>query len=230
MSAFFGLDATKEFCAFYSVSFPQGITDDDAHTLWNIWQTRCRKEHNLKSFIWVSERQKNNTLHFHLLTNTRMPIKDVNGYMRTSLLPYCHLYGWNVDKIRKYNGVDVDNVWLPKRRKGVAASRRRPRADARAHLGKYLTKYVSKNKSTFTRLAWHQSRDISALFTAQNFDVSEKTDLLTFFNSTKENWKKFEYPFVSVYIHPTICDLTNYLQLEELNNNVWRILNEKNPP
>ena len=81
INAFFNLRATREFCAFYTITFPAGISDDDAYRLFNIWQTRCRKAFGLSSFLWVAERQKNGTLHFHLLTNSRMPIKEVNGFM-----------------------------------------------------------------------------------------------------------------------------------------------------
>ena len=130
ITAFFNLKATRDFCAFYSISFPQGISDDDAYRIFNIWQTRCRQTYSLSSFLWVAERQKNGTIHFHLLTNTRMPVKEVNGFARTALIPYSHLYNWDVEKVSRYNGVDVDNVWYPKRRTPSQSSQRRTRDDA----------------------------------------------------------------------------------------------------
>ena len=54
---FFSLNASKKFCAFYSISFPIEITDDVAYQVLNTWLTRCRKESNLKSYLWVAERQ-----------------------------------------------------------------------------------------------------------------------------------------------------------------------------
>jgi len=222
MRAFFNLQATKEFCAFYSISFPFGISDDDAYTLFNIWQTRCRQTYGLKSFIWVSERQKNGTIHFHLLTNTRMPIKAVNSFMRTSLRPYYHKYGWELREDKPYNGVDVDNVWYPKIRPGKPPKKRRTRNDAASHLSLYITKYVSKNNETFSRLAWHQSRDIAALFTCQNYDIDECTQLLSYFHATKDNWKKYDSEYVTVYLHPSVYDLTPYIQLREVNETVYR--------
>ena len=224
MNAFFNLQATREFCAFYTITFPSGITDDDAYKLYNLWLTRCRKLYSLKSYIWVSERQKNGTLHFHLLTNTRMPVKEVNNFMRVSLRPYAYQYGWDIFKIDKYNGIDVDNVWFPKRRNPSQSTQRRTRDDAARHLGKYVTKYVSKNNETFSRLAWHESHDIAALFTAQNYDLSEITPLLTYFHDTKKFWKKYSGEFVSIYLHPNTYNLTPYTDLARVNETVYRAL------
>ena len=151
-----------------------------------------------------------------------MPIAAVNGFARTALIPYAHIYGWNVGKLSRYNGIDVDNVWHPKQRKQGQASRRRSRSDAAQHVGKYITKYVSKNNSTFSHLAWHQSRDIAALFTAQNFDADECDPLLSYFHATKNSWKKIETEFVTIYMHPNCYDLTPWLQLQEVNENVYR--------
>jgi len=150
-----------------------------------------------------------------------MPIKAVCTFMRTALLPYYHKYGWDVTKSNKYNGIDVDNVWYPKRRKSSHSTQRRTRDDAARYLGRYITKYVSKNNETFSRLAWHQSRDISALFTAQNYDISEVTPLLSYFNATKNIWKKFSSEFVSVYLHPTVYNLTCYTDLVAINEAVY---------
>jgi hypothetical protein len=228
MRAFFNLQATREFCAFYSISFPAGITDDDAYRLFNTWQTRCRQSYGLHSFIWVAERQKNGTVHFHLLTNTRMPIRAVNAFMATSLEPLRHRYGWDEQKGKGYNGVDVDNLWYPKTRKGHPPPQRRTRENAARRLSHYVTKYVSKGDARFSHLAWHQSRDIAALFTCQNFDTDECDVLLSYFHSTKNNWKKFDSEFVTVYVHPTCYDLTPWLQLKKLNEHVYSTFHPPN--
>jgi hypothetical protein len=222
MSAFFNLQATREFCAFYTVTFPAGISDDDAYKLYNIWQTRCRKMFTLSSFVWVAERQKNGTIHFHLLTNTKMPIRAVNGYMRESLKKYAHIYGWEMAVIERYNGIDVDNVWYPKKRSASGGRHRRTRNDAAQHLGKYITKYVSKNNEIFSRLAWHESRDVSALFTAQNYDRDESTPLIDYFRATYKNWKLFESEHVNIYLHPTVYDFNDWLDLRAINEVVYK--------
>jgi hypothetical protein len=38
----------------------------------------------LSTYLWVAERQKNNTIHFHLLTNDFMEIRIVNEFMANS--------------------------------------------------------------------------------------------------------------------------------------------------
>jgi hypothetical protein len=149
------LEKSKKFLAFYSISFPAGLPDENAYRIFNTWLTRCRKDANLNTYLWVAERQKNGTIHFHLLTNDFMPIRQVNGFMAKCL---------NSEKkkrvdmlkdidLKKYNGVDVKKVG--KNKNGIIS---------------YLSKYVTKNEVEFYRLPWHCSRDVSRLFTSINYD------------------------------------------------------------
>jgi len=78
MFALMNLKCSRRFIAFYSVSFPEGTTDDQAFECWNLWLTRLRKTYNLLNYIWVTERQKNGTIHYHMLTNNYMPILQIN--------------------------------------------------------------------------------------------------------------------------------------------------------
>jgi len=156
--AFSRLEKSKKFLAFYSISFPQELPDEIAYKIFNTWLTRCRKECGLESYLWVAERQKNSTIHFHLLTNDFMPIKRVNSFM-ASCLASEKKKGLNALKsveTEKYNGVDVKKV--DKDRKSLIG---------------YLTKYITKNEIEFTHLPWHCSRDVSVLFTTINFDEAE---------------------------------------------------------
>ena len=142
---FFSLNASKKFCAFYTVTFPLGIDDDLAYQLLNTWLTRCRRDAGLKSYLWVAERQKNNTLHFHLITNNYMQIGKVNDFMKASL-QHAHGKGklnCRQNIINKYNGIDVDNIHYPKKRKGKPEKLNRNQAQRK--LSMYLTKYISKN-------------------------------------------------------------------------------------
>jgi hypothetical protein len=153
------LEKSKKFLAFYSISFPIGLPDENAYKIFNTWLTRCRKGANLNTYLWVAERQKNETIHFHLLTNDFMPIKQVNGYMAKCLLSE-KKKGVEVLKdidLEKYNGVDVKKVG--KNKNGIIS---------------YLAKYVTKNEVEFYRLPWHCSRDVSRLFTSINYDEVEE--------------------------------------------------------
>ena len=121
---FFSLNASKKFCAFYSISFPIEITDVVGYQVFNTWLTRCRKELGLKSYLWVAERQKNATLHFHLITNNFMHIRKANEFMRQCLRTQFDNGNLNckLKVIEKYNGVDVDNLYHSKRKKNNNAS------------------------------------------------------------------------------------------------------------
>jgi hypothetical protein len=162
-TAFSRLEKSKKFLAFYSISFPQGLPDENSYRIFNTWLTRCRKNCTLKSYIWVAERQKNETIHFHLLTNDFMPIKQVNDYMAKCLLTQKKkgLEMLSNVETEKYNGVDVKNVGLDK--KGII---------------NYLAKYVTKNEVEFYHLPWHCSRDISRLFTSINFNDSDENNFI----------------------------------------------------
>jgi hypothetical protein len=153
--AFSRLDKSKKFLAFYSISFPKGLPDENAYKIFNTWLTRCRKNSSLKSYLWVAERQKNQTVHFHLLTNDFMRINQVNSFMGKCLTTE-KKKGLEVLKdidVEKYNGVDVKKIG--KSKNGLIS---------------YLTKYITKNDIEFYHLPWHCSRDVSRLFTSINFE------------------------------------------------------------
>lgn len=153
------LEKSKKFLAFYSISFPAGLPDENAYKIFNTWLTRCRKDAKLNTYLWVAERQKNGTIHFHLLTNDFMPIRQVNGFMAKCLNSE-KKKGVDILKnvdIEKYNGVDAKKVG--KNKNGII---------------NYLAKYVTKNEVEFYRLPWHCSRDVSRLFISINYDEAEE--------------------------------------------------------
>ena len=172
-NAFSRLEKSKKFLAFYSISFPCGLSDKTAYKISNTWLTRCRKDCGLKSYIRIAERQKNGTIHFHLLTNDYMPIKKVNGFMASCLASE---KSKNIEvlkeiNIKKYNGVDVRKV----------------DRDRKSLIG-YLTKYITKNEIEFNHYTWHCSRDISRLFTTINFD---RTEIDKYFDQIPESAEKY---------------------------------------
>lgn len=156
-SAFFGLKQSRTFMAFYSISFPQNFPDDYAYKCLNTVLTRLRDKCRLKSYQRFSERQKNGTIHFHMVTNNYMPVRTFNYFMAKAIDNQIRSkknqgkINVNFD-ITTYNGVDVRHV-----------------NNNRKALNSYLTKYVSKNDELFDRLPYHSSRDISELFTAETF-------------------------------------------------------------
>lgn len=157
--AFSRLKKSHKFFAFYTITFPSGLSDQSCYKYFNLWLTRCRKTAGLNSYLWVAERQKNSTIHFHLLTNDYMEIKSVNGYMSKALTNGKKKLDQEVLKTvdtEKYNGIDVKKV-----------------GNGREKLVGYLTKYITKNNIEFYRLPWHCSRDVSRLFTSVNFEYED---------------------------------------------------------
>lgn len=218
---FFALNASKKFCAFYSISFPLNINDDLAYQIFNTWLTRCRKDLGLKSYIWVAERQKNGTLHFHLLTNNFMPIKYANEYMRTALLTQYEKGNleYSLYKLKKYNGVDVDNLYKSKRHKNK--NNRVSKQEAQKKLSAYLTKYVSKNDTSSSRLPWHCSRDISALFIKINYvDVSEN-EIFQLIYDNPEAVSTYKEDFFTMHYFKFIPEEKYFSDLVEANNLIY---------
>lgn len=163
---------------FWTVTFPEHTTDDIAYQAFNTWLTSLRKYKMLRDYLWIAERQDGkrndyqratNTIHFHIAIPHKMPVKKANAMMGGTLktLSRQGKIAFTVDQCRKYNGVDIAKDRKTRRVINFALQKKR-----RA-LGNYLTKYITKNDGTFTRLAWHNSRGFSCLFTAITFTWQE---------------------------------------------------------
>lgn len=178
MFALFNLKRSRRFIAFYSVSFPLGCSDDSAFEIWNYWLTACRKRFGLEHYIWVTERQKNNTIHFHMLTNNWLPVQQVNRAMAIIINNAVArgLLSWGNSSLDRYNGVDVDAVYNSKRHKKTGKNL--SQAQQRDWISKYITKYVTKNEAKFKHLCWHCSRSLSALFTSTIVKLSESFQIV----------------------------------------------------
>ena len=160
-------DVRKELY-FFTVTFPEGISDDAAFIFYNTWLTKLRTLRLIKNYVWVSERQQNGTIHFHIAIPHKMPVFKANREMRVVLINASRkkLIADSVNFLMKYNGVHIS-----KSKKGrvvnFAVSKKKK------SLVRYLTKYVTKNNTKFKHLAWHNSRDFSSLFTGISFSIKE---------------------------------------------------------
>jgi len=147
--AYSQLQASKKFLAFYSISFPDGMSDKDIKKIHNTVLTRIRKLRSNFTYIWIAEKQKNGTLHFHMITNSYFNIRIINRYYSRAIDNQINksYRGLKFD-IDRYNGVDVVRV---RNHNTIAA---------------YVTKYVTKNDTEIVGLNWNCSKDVSALFTS----------------------------------------------------------------
>lgn len=194
---------------FWTVTFPLFTTDDTAYILLNKWLTRLRKEGMLREYLWIAERQENNTIHFHIVINNRMDVKKSNRFMRAAIM-YSIDKGeikWTRDQAKNYNGVDICKDRKTRRVTNFA------KQNKQKALANYLTKYCTKNDSTFSHLAWHSSRGYSNLVIAVRFTESEfqRSNTINLLNT--ENPLQTEYYLHYRWKGLPPKDLMVYLQL-----------------
>ncbi|MCB4235257.1 hypothetical protein LDL59_09590 [Kaistella anthropi] len=223
---FFSLNASRKFCAFYTITFPQGTTDEICYKTFNTLLTRCRKEIGLKSYLWVAERQKNNTLHFHMITNNYMPVRIVNDFMKECLRTQYNrgLINCKIKTIDSYNGVDVDNLYNSKKNRN--SKERLSKEDSQRKLSYYLTKYISKNNTLSERLPWHCSRDISALFISINYSEHNQPEIVQLIADNPEAVISYYDEYFTLSFYKFQPDENYFRDLIEVNNQIFEFMNK----
>jgi hypothetical protein len=188
MFALFNLKCSRKFMAFYSVSFPTGTTDNQAFECLNYWLTKLRKSFDLQNYIWVTERQKNGTIHYHMLTNNYMPILQINRAMAIIIDNKVleNKMSWGGSSRDRYNGVDVDSIFNSKRHKKTGKMLNP--SEVRNWLVKYITKYVTKNTEKFEHLCWHCSRSVSILFLSTLYIIHEARKVTDFLPRLRDKY------------------------------------------
>lgn len=172
--------STEKKLYFWTITFPPKTSDNTAFILFNKWLTRCRKELNLKSYIWVTERQEGDrlndsskkathTIHFHIAFHQRICVQKANRFMRACIFTSIDNgeIEYNRTAAKNYNGVDIAKDRKTKRVINFA------KRNKQKSLVNYITKYVTKNNGQFTHLAWHSSRDYSNLITSIRITLEE---------------------------------------------------------
>lgn len=237
MSALCRLENANRFIAFYSISFPVSAPDDVLYSIFNKWLTNCRKRYNLKTYLWVAERQKNETLHFHLITTDKMNVQEINKAMASSIDNEVKKgrLSWGNSSKSKYNGVDVDSPQQPKRRQNETRKQYRERLSKRSKVDKkqiikwitgYLTKYITKNDIEFNRLPWHCSRDVSALFTSVIISDEHISMYVKYLPDTAESYKRFVKENVTIDIFLFDAPDVLFQVLDGANNMIYEHLND----
>lgn len=186
---------------FFTITFQDSTPDGTCYRVLNTWLTILRQKKLLRSYLWVAERQKNGTIHFHMAVPHYMNAPKVNRIMKNCLLDLKNkgdLVNWAREKIVKYNGVDIAKNRETKRPVNFAAGGKEKA------LANYLTKYITKNDTTMDHLAWHCSRDWSALILGMTFTREEvgrfitgrmlETDTLETQYCEFYRWAKFRPP------------------------------------
>lgn len=213
---FSDLEQSKKFLAFYTISFPAGTTDDKCRQALHTLLVRLKETFNLRGYVLVCERQKNGTLHYHMLVNDHMPVrysdKDDPDYKRPSVNSFLQMTLYNLgvyttigernpdgslkdEDARKFNGVDVELV--VKDGKCVQRNKRKEYAidEVKKRVLGYLIKYISKGEKTkWDFRPWRCSHSVSCLFTSAyvNHNVADLVNVEVEYNmwATVYRWQK----------------------------------------
>lgn len=175
---------------FVTVTFPPSVNDATGYKALNTWLTRLRQLRILRNYLWVAERQESGVVHFHIAVPHRVTISKFNSMMKGTLknLARSGEIPGSKYQFNKYNGVHLGKDKYTGKVVNFAVKR------GAKSLAWYLTKYITKNDTAFTHLAWHNSRGFSSLwlaitFSKQEFDRSKLHYHLNFA-------KQFENDFV----------------------------------
>jgi hypothetical protein len=126
-------------------------TDKEYSRMLNTFFTYLRKWYPFKNYLYVNERQKNGNIHTHIVSDIFVPIAKIN-YIWCKILSE-NGYTFNGKPIftpgtKSPNPVDIKCIYDLKR------------------VSSYVTKYVTKNDSSFDSLIWNCSNTVSRLFTS----------------------------------------------------------------
>lgn len=154
---------------FITISFPPSITDSTAYKALNSWLTSMRQTTGLKKYIWIAERQKIGTIHFHVAIPMRVSIRWCNDVMKKYLHQSIRKkeLEWTHTQAAIYNGVDIAKDRKTKVVTNYASFHRTK------NLMGYLSKYISKSNEKFTHQAWQCSKILSGFFTHVCLTVDE---------------------------------------------------------
>lgn len=160
--AWFNTEQGKKKMSFITVTFPGQTDDNEIYRIFNLFLTKLRKYENLLSYLWVAERQKNGTIHYHILTTDDVYVKEWNNHLRIILI---NLYNKNNLHFKGYNPIKYNGVDIAKDRKTKKVINFASKSNQKA-VSYYITKYITKNDTKMNRFVWHCSRNISVLFTS----------------------------------------------------------------
>jgi hypothetical protein len=166
---------------FCTLTFLAPVDDGTGVSLLNKFLTSLRKLFDNLQYLWVAERQENGNIHFHIILNKRLPVRRWNALWV--------MQQYNAGLIGKTQyGEPISKQEVEDRfRRGTIHKIFNPvdvkRVRSIAGLSAYLTKYITKQKSTwFACSPWHCSRGVSRLFTKTTVGPSAFNYLMSWKN------------------------------------------------
>ncbi len=154
---------------FYTISFPPCVNYSVAYKLLNSTLTSIRQAHKGYNYLWIAERQKNGTIHYHIASFKYIKVTVINNVVKKYLKNEIRIgnLNWNLHSCNRYNGVDIAKDRVTRIPVNFALKKKS------SAIAKYLTKYITKTKEKFPRKAWSCSNDISIIATSVRITTSE---------------------------------------------------------
>lgn len=128
---------------FLTITFPKGTSDECAHWLLNTFLTNMRKQQYFNNYIWVSERQKNGTIHFHFFITKYTPAPKIQSAISSSLTTAYKkgISDYPPEKCANYQG-----FFFSKSRSGKVQNLKNIHKNKRKLVASYCAKYVAKDE------------------------------------------------------------------------------------
>ena len=154
--------------SFATLTFIDEISDSVAVKLLNKFLTALREKFGRINYIYVAERQETGRIHFHLIVNKFLPVREINALW--TLQQYnegLKVAGISIEQVRQWIEIDREN---PKKKSELQKVFNPFDVKKIYHingLSYYFTKYITKgnNREGFGCAVWHCSRVVSRLFT-----------------------------------------------------------------
>lgn len=218
VTAFSRLPKSRKNFYFYTISFPNQLPDNQCFDCLNIALTRLRKDAKIQDYLWITERQKNNTLHFHLLTNDVFSVIELNSYVKASLKTKVRNkeFDYNFEVIQKYNGVDIAKNRTSRKVINLATQK------DKKQIISYLTKYISKNNELFTKLPFHSSHSISKLTSKVKIDEYESLQLWDLYQKNNPNPRNYKNDIFCISFFSTDINDEIFTPIDRINEILYR--------
>lgn len=219
-------------CAFITLTLPSKQVHSDIDIkkeCLNHLFTILRRKYSVKNYVWKAELQKNNNIHFHIVTDSYIDYNAIKRHWNNVLkkLGYIDAYSNKFDKMslseyHKYSanyGSKDFNVNSLRYAKGKKNRWLEPNTvDVKSIIGKnnlasYLAKYISKNVNqneiseeeeirqfAFGR-CWFRSRSLSNIKNSLRYNVESFKELIEYFNNNPKKVKKIVSRFFTVYYY-----------------------------
>lgn len=226
---------------FVTLTLPSAQMHDDVFIkkeFLNQFLTEIRKHYNVKNFVWKAELQKNENIHFHLITDQYLDYQAIrrrwnrilnkHGYIDAyrSKFENLNLTQYN-NLVNKEGKTDFKTI-AQRYAKGKKSNWSNPNSvDVRSVSNKkdlaiYLAKYVAKNvadsdqdeetterQKKFGR-SWSRSYSLAQLKYVHKLDKNDVLELLHYLSKDTKNVKKFVGDWFQVF----------YFNIQTLHKNV----------